>query len=99
MNASSKKRLDFSARAEREYLESIAYIAEDSLVNAALVQGRIGNALELLINFPMMGAKGRMPGTREYAVPNTSHTLVYRVTAEAIRIGHVMHQRRAYFNR
>ena len=78
MNASSKKRLEFSARGEREYLESIAYITDDSVVNAALVQGRIENALELLLQFPLMGAKGRVSGTREHPVPNTSITLVYR---------------------
>lgn len=96
MNASSRKRLKFSPRAAREYLASLDHIAEESLVNAALVQGRIENALELLCEFPMIGKKGRVPGTREHPVANTSHTLVYRVTSSAVYIGHVLHQSRDY---
>lgn len=92
MNASSKKRLKFSKRAIRDYVLVLDYIASENLLNAALVQGRIENALTHIASFPDIGHKGREPGTREFVVPKTSHTIVYRVTASHVIVGQFVHQ-------
>ena len=92
MSASSRKRLKFSKRAVRDHVRVLDYIAAENLLNAALVQGRIENTLTHIARFPDIGHKGREPGTREFVVPKTSHTIVYRVTASWVIVGQFVHQ-------
>lgn len=92
MSVSLKKRLKFSKRAVRDYVRVLDYIASENFLNAALVQGRIENALTHIASFPDIGHKGREPGTREFVVPKTSHTIIYRVTASTVIVGQFVHQ-------
>ena len=91
------RRLEWSSRAEREYLEALAYIAADGGArNAGLVMQRIERAESLLVGQPEIGTPGRRAGTREYPVNHTGHTLIYRVTARSIQIVRFLHQRMDY---
>lgn len=91
------RRLEWSARAEREYLEALAYIAADSGArNANLVMQRIEKAESILAGQPEIGTPGRRAGTREYPVNRTGHTLIYRITSQRIQIVRFLHQRMDY---
>lgn len=91
------KRLEWTARAEREYLQALAFIAEDSGTrNAALVMQRIERAESLLVSNPGIGTPGRRVGTREYPVAHTGHTLIYCIASNRIQILRFLHQRMNY---
>lgn len=75
---SRSKPLDWSANAERELVEGLVHIAEDSLQGARLVKSRIDRAGRFLELNPRMGKPGAIAGTREYPVPKTSYTLIYQ---------------------
>lgn len=91
------KRLEWTDRAEREYLQALAFIADDSGArNATLVMQRIERAESLLASQPGIGTPGRRSGTREYPVAHTGHSLIYRITPNRIQILRLLHQRMNY---
>jgi plasmid stabilization system protein ParE len=91
------KRLEWSVRAEQEYLKALAFIAAVSGArNATLVMQRVERAEAALATQPDIGTPGRRAGTREYPVARTSHTLIYRLTADRIQILRFLHQRLHY---
>lgn len=61
-------------------------IAQDDPATARLVVQRIVDAVNLLSDNPLMGHPGRIHGTRELAVPDTSYILPYRVRPRLNRI-------------
>ena len=91
---SRSKPLDWSATAERELIDGLVHIAEDSPRGARLVMSRIDRAGRFLELNPRMGKPGAVTGTREYPVPKTRYTLIYEERASAIHILHCWHQRR-----
>ncbi|MDP2793650.1 MAG: type II toxin-antitoxin system RelE/ParE family toxin [Sulfurisoma sp.] len=94
---SASKRLDWTSRAEREYLQALVFIATESGArNATLVMQRVERAESLLAAQPEIGTPGRRSGTREYPVAHTGHTLVYRITSRRIQILRFLHQRMDY---
>ena len=53
---------------------------------------RIESAVEaLLSDHPNAGKRGRVSGTREFVIPNTTYLVVYQVTETSIRILRVLH--------
>lgn len=94
--AGSPRRVDFTRRAAREYLEGLLHIAAENVFAAALVQDRIEEALTLLQRHARIGRVGMVRGTREFPVAGTSYTIVYRVRTRAIQVLRVLHQRRSY---
>jgi plasmid stabilization system protein ParE len=93
---SARRRLEWSSRADRDYFDAWAYIAQDNVEAADGVARRIRDAGEWLIAYPFIGRKGQRPGTRERVVANTPFTIVYRVHPKVIRIGRILHQSRRY---
>ncbi|MDD5250485.1 MAG: type II toxin-antitoxin system RelE/ParE family toxin [Rhodocyclaceae bacterium] len=90
----ASRRLEWSASAEREYHEALAYIAANSgETNALRVAGRVERAESLIAANPLIGSPGRRAGTREHPIARTGHTLIYRVTASHITIIRFLHQR------
>lgn len=96
MHARSRKRLDWSARADRDLFDAWLYIAADSIPAAEKVARRIIDAAEQLSPFPRIGRPGRVAGTRELPIARTQFTLIYRVSRNRISIARVLHQRRKY---
>jgi len=80
-------------------LDSITdYLLAEGLTLEA-VEGyakRIFMAPEHLAVFPGAGKPGRVPGTREWRVRNTSYALVYAVREEQVAILRVMHDSRLF---
>ncbi|WP_411740536.1 type II toxin-antitoxin system RelE/ParE family toxin [Pseudomonas sp. BF-RE-03] len=49
--------------------------------------------LDKLLVFPALGRKGRVRNTREWAVPNCSYLIPYRVRGDRLQILGVFHTR------
>jgi plasmid stabilization system protein ParE len=92
------KRLEWSGRSRRdvERIEEfyslvaspdIADMARDAIVSAAL----------RLVTLPALHRSGK-GDTREYVMKRFPYTIIYRTTAESVRIVRVLHQARKYFN-
>lgn len=86
----------WSHRAIRHLVHLREYIERGSEQNAALVVGRILKAVELLEGHPEMGRPGRLLGTRELVVPNTSYIIPYRVRRERLELIAVFQERQKW---
>ena len=93
---SAQRRLEWSPRADRDYFDAWAYIAQDNVDAADGVARRIRDAAQALISQPLIGRKGQRPGTRELVVGNTAFTIIYRVHKNVIQISRILHQARRY---
>jgi plasmid stabilization system protein ParE len=79
-----------------DWLFGNEYIAEDSEATATLVAARILNAVELLESHPQLGRPGRIVGTRELVVPQTSTVIPYRVRDGRVELLAVFHGRQMW---
>ena len=86
----------WSPRAIRHLVALRRHIAKDSEQNAALVAERILAAVDLLETQPSLGRPGRVIGTRELVVPNTSYIIPYRVKQERLELIAIFHGRRRW---
>ena len=86
----------WSRRALRHLVNIRQHIAKDSEQNAALVASRILNAVELLPSHPEIGRTGRVLGTRELVVPETSYDGPYRVRGQRVELIAVFHGRQKW---
>ena len=78
-------------------LESIRhYIAWDSPSAARKVTDLIKESVNRLINFPLSGRAGRVPGTRELVIPGTSYIAAYTIQDNEVRIASVLHGRQRW---
>jgi toxin ParE1/3/4 len=87
-----KLKIRASARSDLDHI--FDWISKDSPVNAALVIGRILDAMENTIaHSPFIGRKGKADGTREWPVQNSPYIVVYEVsrTEEKVTVVAVMH--------
>lgn len=75
----------------RHLSEAHEYIAIDNPPAAERQIERIELCANRLRRFPMMGRSGQRAGTREFPVPGTPYTLVYRVKEESVQILAVLH--------
>ncbi len=92
----TRKPLELSPRAAREYHAELEYIAADDPQAAGLVFSRVERTLDLIERNPAMGTPGRLPGTREWAVARTSPTVTYCPRPTKIQIARMLHQRRKF---
>jgi toxin ParE1/3/4 len=72
------------------------YIAEDNPAAAGRLVQRIMRAVDLLAKNPAMGRPGRVSGTRELVIADTSYIVPYRVRADAVEILRVFHAARKW---
>ena len=96
MHARSRKRLEWSARADRDLFDAWLHIAADSIPAADTVSRRITESAARLVDYPRIGRPGRIAGTRELPVTRTQFTLIYRIRGSRVSIARVLHQRRKY---
>lgn len=72
------------------------YIAEDSPAAAAAVIERIEKSSAMLLRHPQLGRPGRLAGTRELVVADTSFAVPYRINGRRIEILAVLHASRRW---
>lgn len=87
------RRVEWSARARRDYLQLLDYIAQTDPSAADRVADRIFSAAESLGVRPT-GRPGRITGAYEKTVAKTSHVIAYQQTDETIFILRVIHTSR-----
>ena len=78
-------------------LETIRdYIARDSPSAAHKVANQIKESVNRLINFPLSGRAGRVPGTCELVIPGTSYIAAYTIRDDNLQIASVLHGRQRW---
>ena len=86
--------VEWTTVAELELDDVWAFIAVDNLDAAERTVERIRHSASLLADYPSLGRRGRLAGTRELVVPNLPYILIYRVLADSIEIVRVYHTAR-----
>jgi toxin ParE1/3/4 len=86
----------WSRRSIRHLVRLREHIEKGSEQNAALVAGRILEAVALLESHPEIGRPGRVVGTRELVVPDTPYIIPYRVRRERLELIAVFHGRQKW---
>ena len=92
----SKKRLEWSKRAEKRLDAIYDYIALDNSKAAKSVSIYLLESALSLVDFPEVGHAGKREGTRELVLLRYPYTLVYRLSATRIVIVAVVHQRQKH---
>jgi len=82
----SARLLEWARPARAAYEASLMRIAEEDVEAAALVEKRVARSLGLLVLQPAMGTPSVVAGRRVYPIPNTGHSVNYRVTKDKILI-------------
>jgi toxin ParE1/3/4 len=83
-------------QALRNLEQAHSYIFKDDPEAARQLILRIQSVVNQLAEFPLMGRVGRVEGTRELVISNTSYLIIYRVTEESVEILRVLHTARKY---
>lgn len=92
------KRLEWSKRAEADRDRLVEYYAETVSANLAEIAYKfIGQAVANLAVMPVLHRPGKY-GTRECVLKRFPYTIIYRATADSVRIVRVLHQAKKYFN-
>jgi addiction module RelE/StbE family toxin len=77
------------ARADRKSI--FDYIETDRPQAAISVDDRIEGRVKGLLQFPEMGRRGRIEGTRELVINRTPYIAAYRIIGDTVRILRVLH--------
>lgn len=88
--------LEWSALAIEDRNAIFEYIEADSPQAAILVDERIENHVEQLIDFPLTGRPGRIAETRELVIQRTPYIAVYRTINNTVLILRVLHGARMW---
>lgn len=73
-----------------------AYIARENPGAAEQIAGLLLTAVEHLAEFPEIGRRGRLAGTREWVVPRTPYVIPYRLQSGRLEILGVFHGRQRW---
>jgi addiction module RelE/StbE family toxin len=86
----------WSRKAQADRDEAMDYLEAESPAAALAVDDRIDMQMLLLSQFPEAGRPGRVAGTRELVVQDTSYIAAYRVASGKIRILRLLHTSRRW---
>ncbi len=89
-------RLRWSRSAQRDIESALSYLQREAPEAVELVFNRLWDATQLLSGYPMIGRPGRVYGTREWIVQDTSYLIGYRVSGDALLILRVLHSRQRW---
>lgn len=88
-----KRTLEVTGPAWRDFRAVIGYIARESPQAASLTVLRMEKTLQLLLDFPGLGALVlRPPGTRKIRVRRTRLYFVYEIDGQIIRVLRILHE-------
>jgi addiction module RelE/StbE family toxin len=89
--------VNFTPQARDDLLAIRDWIAADNQRTAEDVLSRIRQTALMFGQFPLLGRKGRVAGTREFGVTGLPYTIVYRIASETdIDVLAIAHQRRRF---
>ncbi len=87
-------RLEWSNESGSDLRQIHSSIAQDNKAAAAKVIGAIREAVQALMDNPLLGRVGGVAGTRELVLGRYPYLVVYRVQKDAIRVLAVIHTSR-----
>jgi len=70
------------------------YIANHSVLAALGVDDHIAQQVDQLVEFPLLGRKGRIDGSFELVISSTPYLVAYQIHNNQVQILHVFHERR-----
>ena len=76
----------WSASAQKAFLDTLKRIESEDIGTARLVFQRVEKSMSLLTIQPGMGTFTAMPGVRRFAIPQTGHSVNYRIVHGELRI-------------
>jgi len=79
-------KLRWTPRAVADLEEISDYLMAASPQTWEQLLQRIEQLTDALLDFPLMGKRGRVPGTREFMLAGTSYILVFQVKEDAVVI-------------
>jgi addiction module RelE/StbE family toxin len=88
----------FSPQARDDLREIFLYIASDNPDAARALLKRLRSRITDLKDTPHIGRPGRVPGTRELAIPGTAYIAPYQVSGDQLQILRVYHGARQWPN-
>jgi plasmid stabilization system protein ParE len=83
----------WSASAQKAFFTSLEKIENEDTGTARMIIQRVDKSLTLIAAQPNLGTFTAMTGVRRYAIPNTGHTINYRVAHGELRISRWYRQR------
>jgi addiction module RelE/StbE family toxin len=89
-------KLEWTRIAIADLVEARSYVEQESPQAAAELAQRILAAVEELLDLPELGRIGRIKGTHELIVPDTSYLIIYRLKPGHLQILRVYHARRRW---
>jgi addiction module RelE/StbE family toxin len=75
------------------------FIAANSPHAARRIIDRIDGAIIRLTRHPPLGRPGRVPGTREFVIPDTRFIIAYRLSGQSVELLGVIHSARRWPSR
>jgi plasmid stabilization system protein ParE len=72
------------------------YLAADNPYAACTLQERIKQGVQLLRDNPHIGRPGRVPGTRELVISDTSYILPYQIEENRLELLRIYHTARKW---
>ncbi|MEB2870793.1 type II toxin-antitoxin system RelE/ParE family toxin [Pseudomonas rhizosphaerae] len=88
-------RTEWLTKALRALDHEASYIAEGSELAASRFVSEVREGVERLSEFPRLGRKGRVEGTREWIMPGWPYVIPYRIEGDRLIVLHIFHTRRA----
>jgi plasmid stabilization system protein ParE len=76
----------WSASAQSAFFASLEKIENEDAGAARLIIQRVDKSINLIAAHPNLGTFTAMTGVRRYAIPNTGHTINYRIAHGELRI-------------
>jgi toxin ParE1/3/4 len=85
----------WTPEAQQDRAEVWGYIAADNPAAAARLDELFSVAAAKLIDFPMLGRIGKIPGTREL-IPHENYRLVYEIEGDIVWVLTLVHTARQW---
>lgn len=89
-------RIIWSPEARTDLRDMVLYLSDKNPYAAKALHERIETAATELIDNPYIGRPGRVPGTRELVITNTSYILPYQISQDRIEILRIYHGARKW---
>lgn len=86
----------WSPEARQDLREIYLYPAADNPYAAPTLQERIKQGVQLLRDNPHIGQTGRVPGTRELVISDTSYILPYQIGENRLELLRIYHTARKW---
>jgi toxin ParE1/3/4 len=85
-------KLEWTQLASTDRERFFDYIEAEHPYAAAVLDERLQQQIQRLLQFPNSGRRGRVAGTRELVVQRTPYVVAYQIVHDTVRILRVLHE-------